>query len=79
MSKNTGNYRTIDDKIADEIRGLHERHPNLGSKGLLKALKQAGTKVDAKELDRFIKENKLNPKSKKGSWKPVGFQAPWDR
>ncbi len=79
MSKNSGTYRTIDDKLASEIKELHDRHPNLGAKGLLKVLKQEGKKVDAKELERFISEQGMKPKGKKGAWRPLGVQAPWDR
>jgi len=80
MSKKSGAYKTINDKIANEIKKLHEQHPNLGSKGLLNVLKQSGTKVDAKELDRFMNEQGLKAKGKKkGAWRPLGVQAPWDR
>lgn len=80
MSKKLGAYKTIDEKVANEIRKLHDKHPNLASKGLLNVLKQSGTKVDAKELDRFIKEQGLKPSAKKkGAWRPLGIQAPWDR
>jgi transposase len=79
MSKKSGPYRTIDDELAGKIKELHERHPNLGAKGLLNVLKQKGNKVDAKELERFISEQGLKPKSKKQSWRPFGVQAPWDK
>ena len=79
MSKKIGTYRTINEQVANEIKELHDRHPNLGSKGLLKVLKQSGTKVDAKELERFINEQGMKPKAKKGAWRPLGVQAPWDK
>ena len=80
MSKNTGAYKTIDDRVANEIKKLHEQHTKLGSKGLLNVLKQSGTKINPKELDRFINEQGLKPSAKKkGAWRPLGVQAPWDR
>jgi hypothetical protein len=79
MSAKHGGYRTINEETAAEIIKLHERHPKLGSKGLLKVLKQGGKKVDARELESFIREGGMKPKAKKSSWKPIGFQAPWDK
>ncbi|MFQ5471883.1 MAG: hypothetical protein ACE5FA_03210 [Dehalococcoidia bacterium] len=79
MSAKHGGYRTINEETAAEIRELHDRHPNLGSKGLLKVLKQSGKKVDARELERFIREGGMKPKAKKGPWRPMGVQAPWDK
>ncbi len=80
MSKKVGTYKTIDEKVANEIKKLHDKHPNLASTGLFNVLKQSGTKVDAKELDRFINEQGLKPSAKKkGAWRPLGVQAPWDR
>jgi transposase len=60
-------YRTIDERVAEEIRRLHERYPKLGHHGLAEALREADVHVDAGELKRFLKEEGLQPQR---DWRP---------
>jgi transposase len=52
-------YRTIDERVAKEIKRLHERYPKLGHHALAEALREAGVRVDPRELKRFLKEKGL--------------------
>jgi len=54
-------FRTIDERVAKEIRRLHERYPKLGHHGLAEALREAGVHVEPDELKRFVKQEGLQP------------------
>ena len=60
-------YDSIDERVAEEIRRLHKRHPRLGHHGLLEALKQADLHVDPEELKRFMKEHRIKADK---PWRP---------
>ena len=77
MSEAQKEYRTIDARVASAIKDAHRKHSNLGSKGLLNVLKQSGYKVDPKELDEFMDENKMKPGSSGQPWKSSS-RFPWD-
>lgn len=47
-------YDTLDERVALLIVNLHRRHPNLGRKGLLHALKDEGVTIDPQDLERFM-------------------------
>ena len=68
-------YHTIDSKIADEIRRLHRKHPNLGHEGLFKVLKESGIRVDEAELRMFLDRTKMNPESQGTYSSPSGFSV----
>jgi len=69
-------YRTIDERVAKEIRRLHERYPKLGHHALAEALREGGVHVEPGELKRFLKEEGLQPER---SWRPWrwGGLPPW--
>lgn len=60
-------YRTIDERVAEQIRRLHGRYPRLGHHGLVEALREAGVHVESAELKRFLKEEGLQAER---SWRP---------
>jgi hypothetical protein len=60
-------YQTIDERVAKEIRRLHESYPKLGHRGLAEALREAGFDVEPAELKRFLKEEGLRPER---DWRP---------
>jgi len=60
-------YRTIDERVAEEIKRLHKRYPKLGHHALAEALREAGVRVDPRELKRFLKEEGLQVER---SWSP---------
>lgn len=47
-------YDTLDERVALLIVSLHKRHPNLGRKGLIHALKDEGVNIDPQDLERFM-------------------------
>jgi len=49
----TRQYDAIDDRVADEIKRLHKRHPKLGHDGLLHALRQQEIHVDPEQLSNL--------------------------
>ena len=49
-------YDTLDERVALLIVSLHRRHPNLGRKGLLHALKDEGVNIDPQDLERFMEQ-----------------------
>jgi len=61
MARPKRTYRTIDERVAKEIRLLHKRYPKLGHRALAKALREAGVHVEPAELKRFLKEESLEP------------------
>jgi transposase len=68
MTHHKPTYRTIDERVAEEIRHLHERYPKLGHHALAKALREeAGVHVEPAELRRFLKEEGIKPER---SWSP---------
>jgi len=67
MTRHKRTYRTIDERVAKEIRRLHERYPRLGHHALAKALREAGVHVEPVDLKRFLKEEGLQVER---SWSP---------
>ena len=67
MTHPKGTYRTIDKRVAKEIRRLHHSYPKLGHHGLAEALHEAGLHVEPEELKRFMKEEGLRPAR---DWRP---------
>lgn len=63
-------YATIDDRVAEKIRELHKRYPKLGHHGLLEALRQSGIRVEAGDMERFLREHKMRPEK---PWRPLGW------
>jgi transposase len=61
MTDHKRTYRTIDERVAEEIKRLHKRYPKLGHHALAEALREAGVRVDPRELKRFLKEGGLQP------------------
>jgi transposase len=61
MTGHKRTYRTIDERVAEEIKRLHKRYPKLGHHALAEALREAGVRVDPRELKRFLKEGGLQP------------------
>jgi transposase len=61
MTEHKRTYRTIDERVAEEIKRLHKRYPKLGHHALAEVLRQAGVRVDPRELKRFLKEGGLQP------------------
>jgi hypothetical protein len=49
-------YDDFDEAVAALVMDLHERHPNLGHHGLVKALKDEGYEVDPQQLELFMKD-----------------------
>ena len=76
MARHKSAYRTIDERVAKEIRRLHERYPKLGHHALAEALREADVHVEPGELKRFLKEEGLEPER---SWRPWrwGGLPPW--
>jgi hypothetical protein len=56
-------YDTIDERIAVEIKRLHQKHPALGNEGLSKALEQQGIRVDEHQLKLFLRAKRIHPES----------------
>lgn len=52
-------YDVFDEAVAQLVIGLHKRHPNLGHRGLLKALRDEGYEVDPKQLERFMDDSDI--------------------
>jgi hypothetical protein len=70
MTHPKGSYRTIDERVAKEIRRLHHSYPKLGHHGL-----EAGLQVEPEELKRFMKEEGLRPAR---DWRPWRWRGlPW--
>ena len=65
-------YHPIDERVAEEIRRLHKRHPKLGHHGLLEALEQAEVHVDPEELERFMKEHRMKAEK---PWRPSRWRG----
>ncbi len=63
-------YDPIDKGVAAEIKRLHRRHRKLGHHGLLEALMQADIHVDPKELERFMRQNRITAEH---SWRLLRF------
>jgi transposase len=61
MTRHKHTYRTIDERVAKEIRRLHERYPKLGHHALAEALREAGVHVEPADLKRFLREEGLEP------------------
>jgi transposase len=61
MTGHKHTYRTIDERVAEEIKRLHRRYPKLGHHALAEGLREAGVRVDPRELKRFLKEGGLQP------------------
>jgi transposase len=61
MTDHKRTYRTIDERVAEQIKRLHKRYPKLGHHALAEALREAGVHVDPRELKRFLKEEGLQP------------------
>jgi transposase len=61
MPRHKRTYRTIDERVAQEIRRLHKRYPKLGHHALAEALREAGVHVEPGDLKRFLKEEGLEP------------------
>jgi transposase len=72
MARHKRTYRTIDERVAKEIRRLHERYPRLGHHALAEALREAGVHVEPAELKRFLKEEGLEPER---SWRPQRWRG----
>ena len=66
-------YAAVDEKIAAEIKRLHDRHPKLGHHGLLEALRQVNIHVDPDELERFMKEHRIRAERSWQPWKWIGL------
>jgi transposase len=75
MTRHKSTYRTIDERVAKEIRRLHERYPKLGHHGLAEALREAGVHVEHGELKRFLKEEGLQPERSRRSWRWRGLPS----
>lgn len=60
-------FDAIDERVAEEIRRLHKRHPKLGDHGLLEALKESDIHVDPEELERFMNEHRIKAEK---PWRP---------
>ena len=56
-------YDALDERVARMIFDLHERHPNLGHNGLLKALKQKGVIIDPQHLELFMEDADIEGES----------------
>ena len=69
MTRHKRTYRTIDERVAKEIRRLHERYPKLGHHALAEALREAGVHVEPADLKRFLKEEGLEPERSGRSWR----------
>src|SRR5574341_228583 len=52
-------YDVFDEAVAQLVIGLHKRHPNIGHRGLLKALRDEGYEVDPKQLERFMDDSDI--------------------
>lgn len=66
-------YRTIDSQTAEEIVALHKKHPRLGHHGLIEQLRREGHHVDPEELERFMNENRIEPRK---PWRPWHWRGP---
>jgi hypothetical protein len=73
MTGHKRTYRTIDERVAKEIRRLHERYPKLGHHALAEALREADIHVEPAELKRFLKDEGLEPER---SWRPWRWRGP---
>jgi hypothetical protein len=70
-------YDAIDERVADEIKRLHKRHPRLGHDGLLDALVQQDIHVDPEEFERFMKEHRIRAERPWKPWKWAGLAGWW--
>jgi hypothetical protein len=61
MTRHKHSYRTIDERVAKEIKRLHKRYPKLGHRALAEALREADIRVEQAELKRFLKDESLKP------------------
>jgi len=52
---------TINDEIARQIKMLHQKHPHLGHDGIWTLLVEEGSRVEKKELKRFMRSHRLSP------------------
>ena len=75
MARPKRTYRTIDERVAKEIRLLHKRYPKLGHHGLADALREAGVDVDPRDLRRFLKEENLQPERSSAPWRSRGLPS----
>jgi transposase len=75
MTHHKHTYRTIDERVAEEIKRLHERYPKLGHHALAEALREAGVHVDPRELRRFLKEKGLQPERSRRPWRSRGLPS----
>ncbi len=66
-------YQRIDERIAEQIKRLHKRHPRLGHDGLLDALRQAHIHIDPEELASFMNEHHIRAERPWQPWKWVGL------
>jgi transposase len=69
MTGHKRTYRTIDERMAKEIRRLHERYPKLGHHALAEALREADIHVEPTELKRFLKQEGLEPQRSSRPWR----------
>jgi hypothetical protein len=58
----SGAFGTISDAVANRIRELHKAHPKLGRDGIGRLLRNEGYKVDANDLEDFMRQNRIKPK-----------------
>ena len=65
-------YQAIDERVAAEIRRLHDHYPKLGHHGILEALRQAEFHVDPRELERFMKKHHMKPER---AWRPLPLRG----
>jgi hypothetical protein len=56
-------YDTLDERVANKILELHEKHPNLGHNGLYNALEELGVVVDPQDLERFMEHADIEGES----------------
>ncbi len=75
MTTAKGTHRTIDDRIAGEIRELHKRFPKLGHHGILEALRDDGDRVDPEELKHFLKEHGIRAEKPWRPWRWRGLPS----
>ena len=57
------NYDDFGEAVAELVIDLHERHPKLGHRGLMKALRDEGYEVDPQQLERFMEQADIEGES----------------
>jgi len=75
MTRPKRTYRTIDERVAQEIRRLHKRYPKLGHHALAEALREADVDVEPRDLRRFLKEEGLQPERSSRPWRWRGLPS----